>query len=163
MLVPASDGTNIFVTTGNTFGATTWARGEAVIRLQPGPVFSGATRDFFTPTNWMSLDASDLDLSGSGPVIVDAPAFPPSQLVLAFGKDGNVFALDRNNLGGIGAQRASLRAVSGQIVNASAAVTTPAGTFVTLHGHRNATGIGCPTGSGDLVTVKPSGTRITPA
>ena len=157
---PATDGTNIFVTTGNTFGATTWSRGEAVIRLQAGPVFSGQTRDFFAPTNWMSLDASDLDLGGSGPLVVDAPAFTPSQLVLAFGKDGNVFALDRNNLGGIGAQKAVLRVMNGQIVNASAAVTTPSGTFVTMHGHRNATALGCPRGSGDLATVRLSGTSI---
>jgi hypothetical protein len=157
---PATDGTNVFVTTGNTFGATTWSRGEAVIRLQSGPVFTGQPRDFFTPTNWASLDASDLDLGGSGPLVVDVPGFTPSQLVLAFGKDGNVFALDRNNLGGIGAQKAVLRVMNGSIINASAAVTTPAGTFVTLHGHRNATAIGCPTGSGDLATVKLSGTRI---
>jgi hypothetical protein len=157
---PASDGTNIFVTTGNTFGATNWSGGEAVIRLQAGPVFSGQTRDFFAPTNWRSLDSADLDLGGSGPVIVDAPAFTPSQLVLAFGKDGNVFALDRNNLGGIGTQRAVRRVMNGPIVNASAAVTTPAGTFVTVHGHRNATALNCPRGSGDLATVRLSGTSI---
>jgi hypothetical protein len=160
---PSSDGTNIFVTTGNTFGATTWSRGEAVIRLQSGPVFSGQTRDFFAPTNWPSLDSADLDLGGSGSLVVDAPAFTPAQLVLAFGKDGNMFALDRNNLGGIGGQKAVLRVMNGQIVNASAAVTTPAGTFVTMHGNRNATAVGCPTGSGDLATVKLSGTRITMA
>jgi len=157
---PSTDGTNVYVTTGNTFGATTWSRGEAVIRLQSGPMFSGQTRDFFAPTNWMSLDASDLDLGGSGPLVVDVPGFTPSQLVLAFGKDGNMFALDRNNLGGIGTQKAVLRVMNGQIVNASAAVTTPAGTFVAMHGARNATALGCPTGSGDLATVKLSGTRI---
>jgi hypothetical protein len=157
---PSSDGTNIYVTTGNTFGASTWSGGEAVIRLQSGPVFSGQTRDFFTPTNWSSLDAADLDLGGSGALVLDVPAFTPAQLVLAFGKDGNVFALDRNNLGGIGGQKAVLRVMNGQIINASAAVTTAAGTFVTMHGHRNATAVGCPTGSGDLATVKLSGTSI---
>jgi hypothetical protein len=157
---PSSDGTNIYVTTGNTFGARTWSGGEAVIRLQAGPVFSGQPRDFFAPTNWMSLDAADLDLGGSGPLIVNAPGFTPSQLVLAFGKDGNVFALDRNNLGGIGAQKAVRRVMNGAIVNASAAVTTPSGTFVTMRGHRSATAVGCPRGSGDLATVRLSGTTI---
>jgi hypothetical protein len=160
---PASDGTHVYVTTGNTFGASVWSGGEAVVRLQSGPVYSGQPTDFFAPANWTALDAADLDLSGSGPVVVDAPAFTPSQLVLAFGKDGNVFALDRNNLGGIGAQKAVLRAMNGQIVNAAAAVTTPAATFVTMHGHRNATGINCPTGSGDLATIQLSGTNITMA
>jgi hypothetical protein len=157
---PSTDGTNVFVTTGNTFGATAWARGEAVIRLQSGPVFSGQTGDFFAPTNWPSLDSADLDLGGSGSLVVNAPAFTPSQAVLAFGKDGNMFALDRTNLGGIGAQKAVLHAMNGQIVNASAAVTTASGTFVTMHGARGATALGCPVGSGDLATVKLSGTTI---
>ena len=38
----ASDGTNPFVTTGNTFNTSgNWGGGEAVIRFQPGPIFSG--------------------------------------------------------------------------------------------------------------------------
>ena len=38
----ASDDTNPFVTTGNTTGTGgNWSGGEAVIRFQPGPIFSG--------------------------------------------------------------------------------------------------------------------------
>ena len=38
----ASDGSNPFVTTGNTaFTGGIWCGGEAVIRFQPGPIFSG--------------------------------------------------------------------------------------------------------------------------
>ena len=38
----ASDGTNIFVVTGNTFNTGgNWSGGEAMIRLQAGPIFSG--------------------------------------------------------------------------------------------------------------------------
>src|SRR6266511_1613346 len=38
----ASDGTNMFVITGNTFNTNqVWGGGEAIIRLQEGPIFSG--------------------------------------------------------------------------------------------------------------------------
>ena len=41
----ASDGTNPFVTTGNTqFTGGIWCGGEAVIRFQPGPIFSGYSK-----------------------------------------------------------------------------------------------------------------------
>ena len=39
----ASDGTDTFVVTGNGNSTATWSGSEAVIRLQPGPVFSGST------------------------------------------------------------------------------------------------------------------------
>jgi hypothetical protein len=38
----ASDGTNPFVSTGNTFNTGgNWGGGEAVIRFRPGPIFTG--------------------------------------------------------------------------------------------------------------------------
>ena len=61
----ASDGTNMFVVTGNTFNTNqVWGGGEAVIRLQAGPMFSGAPTDYWAPTNWFSLDQTDTDLGG---------------------------------------------------------------------------------------------------
>src|ERR1043166_4570333 len=62
----ASDGTNLYVATGNAPGGTTpWGGSEAIIRLQPGPVFTGSITDFWTPINWMSLDSGDIDLGGT--------------------------------------------------------------------------------------------------
>jgi hypothetical protein len=50
----ASDGTNLFVITGNTFGTNgSWMGGEAIIRLQAGPVWSGQPTDYWAPTNWV--------------------------------------------------------------------------------------------------------------
>jgi hypothetical protein len=71
----ASDGTNPFVTTGNTiFTGGVWCGGEAVIRFQPGPIFSDSRSDYWAPTNWfVALDNEDLDLGGSGPLLVDVP------------------------------------------------------------------------------------------
>src|SRR5437762_4622129 len=58
----ASDGTNMFVITGNTVGTNgVWGGGEAIIRLQAGPVFTGRPTDYWAPTNWISLDNSDTD------------------------------------------------------------------------------------------------------
>src|SRR6185312_5095136 len=58
----ASDGKNPFVTTGNTSNPPNWDGGEAVIRFQPGPIFSGDPADYWAPTNWQSLDQIDADL-----------------------------------------------------------------------------------------------------
>ena len=59
----ASDGKNPFVTTGNTFSPPNWEGGEAVIRFQPGPIFSGSPADYWVPENW--LDSGQFRL-GSG-------------------------------------------------------------------------------------------------
>jgi hypothetical protein len=94
----ASDGKNPFVTTGNTSGTGgTWAGGEAVIRFQPGPIFSGDSADFWAPTNWLSLDQIDGDLGSSGPLLVDVPGATPSHLVVALTKHRNAYLVNRDN------------------------------------------------------------------
>src|SRR5213593_2023107 len=98
----ASDGTNMFVVTGNTFNTGgNWMGGEAIIRLQSGPTWTGMPTDYWAPTNWFSLDNSDTDLGGVSATVVDVPGATPSQLVLALGKDSNAYLINRNNLGGI--------------------------------------------------------------
>jgi hypothetical protein len=129
----ASDGTSLFVVTGNAPGGTTpWGGSEAVIRLQPGPVFSGSTTDFWAPTNWPSLDSGDVDLGGSNAIILDVPGATPSALVLALGKDRNGYLLDRANLGGISVPVAQAVVSAGQVINAAATYRTIQGTFVVL-------------------------------
>ena len=104
----ASDGKKPFVTTGDTSGTNgNWGGGEAVIRFQPGPIFSGLPSDYWVPTNWLALDNADLDLGGSGPLLVDVPDATPSHLVVAMGKDGKAYLVNRDNLGGISAPIAS--------------------------------------------------------
>jgi outer membrane protein assembly factor BamB len=98
----ASDGTNIFVVTGNTFNTGgNWMGGEAIIRLQAGPVWSDQPTDYWAPGNWVNLDVGDTDLGGVSATVIDVPGATPSELVLALGKDGNAYLVDRNNLGGI--------------------------------------------------------------
>ena len=158
---PASDGQSIFVTTGNGLNDnTTWAESEGLFRLDPGPSFTGATADFFALYNWNTLDSEDLDLSGSGPLVIDAPALTPSQLVMSQGKDGTLYLVDRTNLGGIAtstqlANVGALKVQSGQISNAGAWATVGGTTYVVVRPNGQNGGIGCPNGtSGDLVAVK---------
>jgi len=42
-----------------------------VISFQPGPIFTGNASDNWGPTNWFQLDNVDIDLGGSGPLLVD--------------------------------------------------------------------------------------------
>ncbi|HZR21289.1 MAG TPA: immunoglobulin domain-containing protein [Verrucomicrobiae bacterium] len=126
----ASDGTNLFVATGNTFGAATWSGGEAIIRLRPGAVFSTNTADYWAPTNWKNLDNSDLDLGGTGPLLLDVPGATPSKLIVALGKDANAYLLDRSSLGGVSAPLAQKQVASGAIIQAAATYRTRLGTRV---------------------------------
>ena len=128
----ANDGTNLFVTTGNGSSSVTWGGAEAVVRLQPGPIFSGSTTDFWAPTNWQALDTSDTDLGGSGPIIVDVPGATPSALVVAIGKDRNAYLLNRANLGGVSAPVAQANVSSGTIIGAAATYRTNTSTYVVL-------------------------------
>jgi PQQ enzyme repeat len=127
----ASDGTNPFITTGNTFNTGgNWMGGEAVIRFQPGPIFSGLPADYWAPVNWLTLDNQDKDLGSSGPLLVDVPGATPSGLVVAFGKDGNAYLLDRNYLGGISEPVASFHFSNESITQAAATYRTNEGTYV---------------------------------
>src|SRR5689334_18451099 len=47
----ASDGSDLFMATGNSFGATSWSGGESIIRFTAGALFSSQTNDFWTPLN----------------------------------------------------------------------------------------------------------------
>src|SRR6266481_864014 len=135
----ASDGTNLFVVTGNTFNTGgNWMGGEAIIRLQAGPIWSGQPTDYWVPTNWLSLDNTDTDLGGVSATVIDVPGATPSQLVLALGKDGNGYLVDRNNLGGITSAVAQAN-VSG-INRGTSAVTyhTSQGTYFAFHNEANA-------------------------
>src|SRR5438309_3677863 len=130
----ASDGTNMLVVTGNTFNTGgIWMGGEAIIRLQAGPTWTGQPTDYWVPTNWFSLDNSDTDLGGVSATVVDVPGATPSQLVLALGKDSNAFLLNRNNLGGINGP--VYQANVGGINRGTSAVTyhTGQGTYIGFH------------------------------
>jgi hypothetical protein len=125
----ASDGVDPFVATGNTASPSTWGGGESIVHLTPDLVLTGTT-NYWAPTNWLSLDNSDTDIGGSGPVLVTVPGATPSNLVVALGKDGNMYLLNRTNLGGIGKPVAQKNVVSSAIRQAAATYKTTNGTYV---------------------------------
>ena len=134
----ASDGTNMFVVTGNTFNTGgNWMGGEAIIRLQAGPLWTGQPTDYWAPTNWFSLDNGDTDLGGVSATVIDVPGATPSQLVLALGKDNNAYLLNRSNLGGIALP--VTQASVGGINRGTSAVTyrTSQGTYFAFHNDEN--------------------------
>src|SRR5919198_2263840 len=127
----ASDGTNMFVITGNTFTnqGDPWSGGEAIVRLQAGPIFTGQPADFWAPLNWHDLDFGDTDLGGCSAILIDVPGATPSQLVLALGKDGNAYLVNRNNLGGVAGPVASAGVDGTMRGQSSATYTTGQGTY----------------------------------
>jgi hypothetical protein len=120
----ASDGTDPFIATGNTFGASSWGGGEAIVHLRADTMLPGGTNNYWTPTNWLALDNGDLDIGGSGPLLVDVPGATPAKLIVALGKDGNFYLLNRTNLGGISVPILQAH-VAGSVI-LQAAVTYPA-------------------------------------
>jgi hypothetical protein len=103
-----SDGKSLFVATGNTSFVKEWGDGEAVLRFAPDLARPVAARDYFAPSNWKDLDDHDLDLGGTAPIPLDVPsANGMKKLILAIGKDGYAYLMDRDNLGGIGGELAT--------------------------------------------------------
>ena len=157
----AFDGTSMFMATGNTKGATTWSDGEGVFRLDPSLAHSDNTADYFTPSNWQSLDSQDLDLGGTAPVPVDVPLSTGTLArVLALGKDGNAYLLDRANLGGLGGQLAVTHVSTGGIKTAPAIYSVGQAAMAAFQG----TGANCPASqsSGNLTALQISGSGSQP-
>jgi len=149
----AYDGGAMFVATGNTSGATQWGDGEAVVHLGPDLAHSIATADYFAPANWKRLDLHDLDLGGTSPLPIDVPTAKGPKLarVLALGKDGEAYLLNRADLGGIGGQLAVVKVSSVEIVTAPATFTAGDAVLVAFGG----TGTQCPRGqSGNLTMLR---------
>jgi hypothetical protein len=144
-------GRDLFFSTGNTFGASTWSDGEAVWHVAPDLRRSDNKRDYFAPSDWKVLDQGDEDLGGTNPIALDVPVGSGTQaLMLALGKDRKAYLLDRNDLGGIGGQLASDTVSQIPIRTSPAAYPASDGVFVALQGP----GTHCPNGShGNGLTV----------
>lgn len=125
----------LFAATGNGFDATTWAGGEAVLRLDPGAL--GRVQDSFAPATWKALDDQDLDIGGSSPAPLDVGG---RRLLLQLGKDGYAYLLDRTRLGGIGHPLAAAVVSADQIRTSPATWNDGAAAYVAF-GRR---GLDCP-------------------
>ncbi len=94
---------NIYFATGNgTYdGPTSGDYGDSIMKLS-GPSGGQFTlADWFTPTNQSSLSNSDDDVSGGGVLLLpDLPAGSAhTQLLVQMGKEGELYLVDRNNMG----------------------------------------------------------------
>jgi hypothetical protein len=138
----STDGKYLFAATGNTIATANWGDGEAVIRLAPDLHRSTAKSDFFAPADWHALDSRDADLGGTNPLPLDAPTSTGSQkLIIALGKDGKAYLMDRDRLGGIGGALVTDEVALGPILAAAAAYPGPDSVSVAFAG----AGAHCPT------------------
>ena len=99
---PAADSAgNIYVSTGNgTFdvtGSSKPAYGDSALKLDPTTGLSVA--DYFTPFEQANLDGQDLDLASGGVVVLPDQTGTNPHLLVAGGKEGKVYLINRDNMG----------------------------------------------------------------
>jgi hypothetical protein len=98
----------IFVTSGNGVSPSSGTAGtsppgqlaESVIDMKVNSSGTLSPTDFFSPSNASSLDAADTDYGAGGPVGVGFTMGNYSHVLVQVGKDGRVFVLNRDGLGG---------------------------------------------------------------
>jgi hypothetical protein len=106
---PAADASgNIYVITGNgTFDASSATPpnndyGDSFLKLSP--TASGLSlASSFTPFNQAVLDARDEDLGSGGPILLPDQSGPNTHLMIGAGKEGKIYVLNRDSLGGFDA------------------------------------------------------------
>jgi hypothetical protein len=88
----------IYAATGN--GTYTAARGnnygDALVKLAPG---TNRVLDSFSPNNRAQLAANDLDFGSGGPVVLPTQAGPFPHEIIAGGKDGTLYLVNRDWMG----------------------------------------------------------------
>jgi hypothetical protein len=77
---------------------------EAVVRLSVQPDGTLSATDWFSPDSRQVLDENDTDLGAGGPMAIPDGYGTDSHphLLVQDGKDGHVYLLDRDHLGGLG-------------------------------------------------------------
>jgi chitodextrinase len=104
---PSADAAgNLYFLTGNgTFDVNSGGvdYGDSTVKLSTTVPFSVA--GYFTPADQQTLEGDDSDHgSGGAAILLDQPPTAPHQhLMIGGGKEGNLFLLDRDNMGGYGA------------------------------------------------------------
>ena len=97
------------------------------MRLKTGLARSASDADFFTPSNWKTLDDEDADLGGTEALPFD---IGPAKRVIAFGKDGNAYLVNRDRLGGMGGTAAVTKLSHSAIITAPAVLETPTAVMI---------------------------------
>jgi len=90
---------NIFLSTGNGTADATTDFGVSVLKLTP----SNGTltlADYYTPDNYSTLSANDWDVTSGGVVLLPTQPGSNPNLLVAGGKEGTIYVVNRDNLGG---------------------------------------------------------------
>ena len=122
---PSADSSNnLYMITGNgTFDVTnttgpTNDYGDSFLKLSSNLTVSS----YFTPSDQANDNASDADFgSGGATILVDQPLSPTPRLVIGSRKDGYLYLLNRDSLGGLGDSKAWQRFNFGNPVFATGA------------------------------------------
>lgn len=99
-----SDGTIFFATGNGTFDANAGGSDYGDTVLHMNPASSGFTvKDYFTPFDQDTLSSTDTDLGSGGITLLPDQDSPHTHEVLAGGKAGTLYVIDRDNMGGFNA------------------------------------------------------------
>ena len=85
---------NLYVATGNSTSRGAWDGGDSVLKLSP----TLQLVDWFAPTDYAQLNASDTDLGSNGPSLLNGG------LVFQVGKGSTGYLLSSTHLGNVGGQ-----------------------------------------------------------
>jgi hypothetical protein len=127
---PASDGNgNIFFSVGDGSynGTTDFGDSVVKIKLDGGEL---KVQDWYTPQNQAVLSKNDTDLGSAGPVML-----PDSHLLVAGGKEGRMYLIDRNDMGkGVKLSLHSFQVTNGPIPKISPQPGQPDHIYWNIHG-----------------------------
>ncbi|HEX3819265.1 MAG TPA: pyrrolo-quinoline quinone [Candidatus Sulfotelmatobacter sp.] len=101
---PAGDSTfNTFITTGNgTFDANVSGGidyGQSVVKAGPPAADTLPVLDYFTPFNALTYNTTDLDIGSSGLVLLPDQTGPHKHLLVQSDKAGDLYLINRDNMG----------------------------------------------------------------
>jgi hypothetical protein len=96
---PTADSSgNIYISTGNGNVNGTSNFGESIVKLSPAL----EELDFFTPYNYATYDASDVDLGSGSVIVVPDQNGPYPHELIACGKPTPIYLLNRDAMGELG-------------------------------------------------------------
>jgi hypothetical protein len=99
-----SDGSIFFAVSNGTFDANLGGSNYGDTLLHLNPASAGlSVRDYFAPFDQETLDTTDLDLGSGGVTLLPDQGAPHTHELLGGGKEGTLYLLDRDNLGGYNA------------------------------------------------------------
>ena len=149
-------GNNLYLITGNgIFDVTNKTApnndyGDSFLKLTSGLSVS----QYFTPSDQANDNASDADFgSGGSAILVDQPAGPVQHLVIGGGKDGYLYLLNRDAMGGLGDANAWQRFNFGSPIFATGAFWNDTFYMAGVSGHLQAFSFNTTTGQFNTANV----------